>query len=267
MDEPTSLFVSDGDGFLPTGLTRTGWEDDAQHGGPPAGLLAHVLEADAPELPMRIVRLNVDLMRRVPLERITATIRPVREGRRIRVIDAELRSGGETVARATALWIRTTSLDFPDLPADGRKLPESPETLPVLEHLPWEGGDPSLLRFHRHAVEVRTIGESFWRPGRGMSWLKLNYPVVAGTPLSPFVRAATLADVGNGNARMLDPTSWFFINPDVNLSLHRPPEGEWLGMSSLASQHPDGVGMADTLLFDTTGPVGRVIQSQILMAR
>ena len=94
-----------------------------------------------------------------------------------------------------------------------------------------------------------------------------NLTVVEGEETTPFVLTATLSDVGNGNSMALDGREWLYVNPDVNLSLHRPLEGEWLGMRSIAHQHPSGIGCADSLIFDESGPIGRVGQSQILEPR
>ena len=100
-----------------------------------------------------------------------------------------------------------------------------------------------------------------------MSWIRLLFPVVAGAPVTPLVRTAALADVSNGNAMALDPSTYLFVNPDVTLYLHRQLEGEWLGMDSVAQQHRRGIGMTDTMLFDEEGPIGRVNQAQLLERR
>jgi hypothetical protein len=41
---PQALFVVDGARFVPTVLCRGPWSADAQHGGPPAALLARAVE-------------------------------------------------------------------------------------------------------------------------------------------------------------------------------------------------------------------------------
>lgn len=267
MTAPTALFRFEGDHYDPTELTRSGWAVDVQHGGPPAGLLAHALESVPVEPDMRLVRLTIDLMRRVPIAPLTATTEVVRSGRRIQVLNASLTAGGIEVARATGLRIRTTSLDLPYLPSpDSPAMPSPARTAPVDPPL-WETGGPDLLWFHRHGVEIRTVGNSFWSPGRGLSWLRLRVPVVEGVALTPLTRVAALSDVGNGNARLLDPEEWQFVNPDITVALHRDAEGEWIGMDSSAHQHPAGIGMADTLLFDEQGAVGRVIQTQLIEPR
>jgi len=54
------------------------------------------------------------------------------------------------------------------------------------------------------------------------------------------------------------------MNTDLTLVLHRDPEGDWLGSESVGYWEPNGIGLADALLFDQHGPVGRAMQSLIL---
>jgi len=261
-----ALFIPDGDLFVPTELTRTGWVNDAQHGGPPCGLLAHVIEAMPGDRPMQVVRITFDLLRAVPMTPLSARTGVVRAGRRVHVLTASLLSEGTEVARATALRIRLADVSLPESPLEPWPMPPPPERTPPAVWTRWEaGGD--LTRFHRDAIEIRTIDESFWTPGPGLSWLRLLYPIVAGDEPTPLVRTAALADVANGNSMNLDPKDYLFVNPDVTLYLHRRPVGEWLGMESVARQHDTGIGVTDTLLFDTEGPLGRVNQAQLLAHR
>jgi Acyl-CoA thioesterase C-terminal domain len=46
--------------------------------------------------------------------------------------------------------------------------------------------------------------------------------------------------------------------------LHRDPVGEWLGSQAVGYWPPDGVGVADALLLDDRGPVGRAVQTLLL---
>ena len=62
-----ALYVAEGDRFVPTELTRGGWTEDTQHGGPPAGLLGRSIELVPTAVPMQIVRCTIDLFRPIPL--------------------------------------------------------------------------------------------------------------------------------------------------------------------------------------------------------
>lgn len=260
---PNALFERVGAEFHPTDLTRTGWSDDAQHGGPPAALLAFVIEQVPTQRPMLTTRITFDLLREVPIAPLTAETSVVKDGRRVQLVDAALSSGETEVARARALRIRTGDVPLPPSPGDDWQPPPPPDSLAPVEWPKWErGGD--VIRFHRDAVEVRTVGNSFWAPGRGRSWLRLKYPIVGGEEPTPLTTAAALSDIANGNSMTIDPTVFLFVNPDITLYLHRPLDGAWLGMDGRALQHGGGIGLTDTILFDRKGRIGRVNQSQLI---
>ncbi len=262
----TALFTLDGDRLIPSELTRGGWTDDAQHGGPPGGILARAIESVPTLVPMQAVRFTVDLIRPVPLEPLLIETSVVREGKRIQLVDAALRGGdGVDLGRATALKIRIGDLDLPT--PETEKMPVGPESMESLDWRGHFGEDDDLHRFHYDAVEIRTLEGSFHRPVPGTSWFRLRVPLVEGEELTPFIRVATIADMANGNAQVLDPTVHIFVNPDISLHLHRLPRGEWIGMQSVSHPHPHGIGMADSTVYDRDGRIGRIIQSQVVDVR
>ncbi len=264
---PTALFLPDGDGFVSTPLTRGGWSDDAQHGSPPSGLLARAVELVPTSVPMQVVRFTIDLFRPVPVDRLTIETTVRRDGRRIQVVDAYLYASGVEVGRASALKIRTTELRLPDREVEPWEQPPPPEEGTRADWGTWFGGMDDLERFHRDGVAIRTFSETFIRPGPGLSWFRLEQPLVEGEEPTPFVRLATIADLSNGNSQALDPDRWLYVNPDITLYAHRMPVGEWIGMRSAAHQHESGIGLADTRVFDVEGPVGRINQAQLLDLR
>ena len=99
VSDTSALFVADGDAFVPTELTRGGWDDVTQHGSPPSGLLARAVDLVPTAAPMQVVRFTVDLFRPVPISPLTVETIVRRDGKRIQVLDAYLRSadvGGRT---------------------------------------------------------------------------------------------------------------------------------------------------------------------------
>lgn len=213
---------------------------------------------------MQVVRFTIDLFRPIPLRPLSVVSNVRRDGRRIQVVDASLLDGDIELGRAAALKIRITEIDLPV--ADQQWMqPAGPETVDVLE---WSGyGDRSASRFHYDAVEIRSVDDSFLSNRPGLSWLRLKYPLVADEEPTAFVRLATLADMANGNARVIDPAHWLFVNPDITLYCHRPLIGDFVGMHSAAYQHPTGIGVTDTWLFDQSGPLGRINQAQLIEPR
>jgi hypothetical protein len=81
------------------------------------------------------------------------------------------------------------------------------------------------------------------------------------------MRVAGAADFGNGLSWVLPPERWLFVNPDLSIHLLRLPEGEWVGMRSTTLPGGEGIGLAETALFDLGGRIGRSVQSLLLDAR
>jgi Acyl-CoA thioesterase C-terminal domain len=103
--------------------------------------------------------------------------------------------------------------------------------------------------------------------GPATAWLEMKVPLVEGEVPSPLVRVLVAADSGNGVSCALDPERYLFVNTDLNVFLHRPPEGEWIGMDSRALVDGSGVGLTETVLHDRSGPVGRALQTLYVAER
>ena len=80
-------------------------------------------------------------------------------------------------------------------------------------------------------------------------------------------RVAAAADFGNGLSRILDFDSHVFINPDLTVALSRVPVGDWIGFDMVSRLSRDGLGQAESLVFDADGPVGRAVQSLLVERR
>lgn len=260
-----ALFELRDDLLIPGDLTRGGWDDVSQHGGPPAGLLARAVDEVPTLVPMLVTRLTIDLIRPVPLTPLRVDTEVVREGKRVQLVEASMWAGGTQVARGIASRVRIGDVEVPESGTD--RMPTPPEQLEALTWASHFGEDPDLERFHYDAVEIRSVADSFLTAGTGVTWFRLRYPLVAEEIPSPLVTVATLSDLANGNAQMLDPKHHVFINPDISLHLRRLPVGEWIGMKSRSFPHHTGIGMTDTDLYDRQGMIGKVIQSQYIERR
>lgn len=265
------LFEIDGDLAVPTELTRGGWSDDAQHGSPPAGLLARAIEAVPTASPMQVVRFTVDLFRPVPLRPLTIETEIVRDGRRIQIVDAWLLTGGRRLGRATALRIRVADVADPgELGGNNRFWPAfevKPDSLQPLDWRGFFGESDELARFHIDALEIYSVDDSFVSGGPGESWFRVRPTLVAGEKMTPFQLAALTSDLANGNSQALDPKQWLYVNPDITLYLHRLPEGEWIGMRSAVDQEPHGIGVNENVVYDLSGRFGHINQAQLLERR
>ncbi len=90
--------------------------------------------------------------------------------------------------------------------------------------------------------------------------------MVAGEDPSGLQRAAAAADFGNGVSQVLPP-EYLFINPDLTIHLARPVEGEWVCLRAATWPTGQGVGLAESAVWDRSGRVGRSCQSLLLDRR
>lgn len=255
-----ALFVSDGDRFVPGLAARGPWSPEAQHGGAPAALLATCLER-AGGGDMHPARLTLELLRPVPIAPLTVETAITRPGKKVQIVEARLRAGDTEVARASLLRIRRAALPLPPME---RAAPPPPPREGIDGVPPWI---ESTWRpaYHRDAVEHRFVAGGFEVPGPATDWIRLRVPVVAGEPPTPLARLMAAADFGNGVSWVLHRADgWQFINPDLTVYLHRLPAGEWVCLDAVSYMEPHGVGLAESRLFDETGPLGRATQSLLL---
>jgi hypothetical protein len=89
---------------------------------------------------------------------------------------------------------------------------------------------------------------------------------VAGEDPTPLQRLAAAGDFGNGISAILSWQENVFINPDLTLYVDRPPQGDWIGLESRTIIPRGGVGISESVVYDTRGRVGRAIQA-LLVAR
>jgi hypothetical protein len=215
---------------------------------------------------MQVVRVTVELLRPVGLVPLTLLVRTSRPGKKVRLVEASLLSdaadgapdGLTEVARATGLLIRQKRLDLPSTVP----VPETPPPIPDKVDAPSHADDYEA--FHNAGVEMRAAEASFDKLGPAKIWMRLNQPVIAGTELTPLQRAVAVADFNNGISSVLEFGRWMFINPDLTVTLHRMPQGEWVLLDAISRIEPEGVGLAESLLWDERGPIGRSVQTLLV---
>jgi hypothetical protein len=259
-----SVFLAEGEHFTPTEHARGPWDRRALHGGAPAALITAAFERMEPGAELRIARLGFELLRPIPFAPLSLATRIVRAGRRVQELAGELRSGEELICRASALRVGAV----PD---------NLPGTAPVPEEAPMPGPDSGTpvrfalddtdgASFAASAMEMRWLDDPR-APGPARVWMRLRHPLVAGVPLTPLARLAATADFGNGVSAVLPFDRFVFINADLSLHLQRQPRGEWIGLDARTLLHGGGMGLAESVLHDVHGPVGRAFQTLVVQAR
>jgi hypothetical protein len=182
-------------------------------------------------------------------------------------------AGDKEVARFTAVFQREAPLALPDdLPGHpltaAPRSPEASAPRPGFQPAePLSPPQPTLRPQGYHdLVEVR-IAEGPYFNGPCTAWFRLRHPLVEGEIPSVYQQVAVAADSGNGVSAVLDLSTYLFVNSDLTINLLRRPRGEWVCLQAETYLGPDGSGLAESILYDVDGRIGRATQSLALRKR
>jgi Thioesterase-like superfamily len=260
-----AFFLADGDRFFSTELTRGPWSPDHQHAGPPAALLGRAIEQAPASAEMQVARVTFDIVRPIPIVPLEVSVRHVRAGRSVELLEGTLTDEEGELMRASAWRIRTGHVDLErgddglTMAGDAPAPPEASASTPFFD-FGWDAG-------YHTAMDARVANGSFSRPGPATVWLRMRQPLVGGEEPSPLTRVLVAADSGNGVSWTLDLRRFLFVNVDLSVHLHRLPRGEWLCLDAVTTPEPVGVGLADTALWDEGGRIGRSLQTLLIDRR
>jgi hypothetical protein len=257
-----AFYERDGDDFVATELTRGPWDHGSQHAGPPAALLGHAIEQLPEAADYHLGRLTFEIIGPVPIAPARVEARIARPGRRVQMVEAELSVEGDVLMRARGWRLRSGELDLPPEAIVEIAPPPPPERGSEVEFFP-TGAEHG----YHTAMELSFAAGSFLEPGPATAWLRMRQPLVAGTEPTPLERVLVAADVGNGISASLDFRRYLFINVDLTVQLERLPVGEWVGIEAITLPRPQGVGTAESTIFDRDGRVGRGLQTLLIGER
>jgi hypothetical protein len=237
------FFTRAGDLFIPQPACRGPWDPKSLNGRVIVALCGFQIEQSHSLADYMPARLTVDMYRLPGFGPIEVKTHVVRDGARVKVIDAELVSEGVSYARATSQWLKRS--------ANSEGVVWSPPTwnVPEPEALPEPANGQSSF------MTARTISGGMGIAGQRRVWLREGRELVSGTPLTPFMRAAIHADLANPFANGGD-RGLGYINSDVTLYLHRLPASDWIGMEVVNHHATDGVAIGQVVLYDRSGAIG-----------
>ena len=230
------------------------------HGGPPSALIGIVI-TDALQPDEQVARVNIDLIKPVPLEPLSSVVNRRDVSRRVTHLEIELRTRDHTVASARAVLLRGSGpIPLVDLgPPIVHELVGAEHTSP--------GSAPrhsEPIIFHRDAIEARFTQGDWSIPGPGHAWMQLRVPVVLDEQSCALSQLLSIADFGSALSQAIAPDAGVgLINVDVNVTLAANPVGPWFFLETQGQVSDQGIGLAITRLFDVNGPIGVITQSQI----
>ncbi|WP_230329904.1 acyl-CoA thioesterase domain-containing protein [Nocardia aurantiaca] len=228
-------------------MAVSAWSSAQLAGTAVCGLLAHELETHRPGPDFIPARFTVDLFSPVLNEPIELHSSIVRDGNRIRVADAAIVQHDRVRARACVQFLAASV--------------EPPGAIwrPVQDHLPVPGdrldrpeGSPPL--FKSGSQDWTHDFASGANPLRKAVWHNLP-PLIDGTPITPFERAAFVSDATNLVCNW-GSEGVGYINTDVTMTLFRLPETPELGLFAQDHVSANGIATATATLYDRAGRLG-----------
>ncbi len=277
--EPAGGAMYGGASYIATPATIGPWSSQAQHGGPPSALAARAIELHEPDPRQRLARVGIDILRPVPIGKISIRTRTVRPGRRVTLVEAVLEADDQEVLHARGWRIERPTGGVPEVKDGG-----PPDPLPPADDTDDrdDGGGTQPEIFSRQRQGYLTMIEWRFKPadyGVGpaaiqgpdglraqvrAAWTRPRIPLLPDEEPSPMSRTLLVADSGNGVSAALPVSDYTFVNVDLTVIGQRDPVGEWLLLESSAVIGSEGTGLATTRLSDQQGSFGRGVQTLIV---
>jgi hypothetical protein len=245
--EQAAFFGTSGEEFLPAPHARSWWAPSMLHGRLLGGLLARAVEIAHGDPELQVSRLTVDLFRNAPMTPVRVLTERIRDGRRIRVVEATAYVGDLAAAKATAVLLRRSAQPDGTVPATPAWDAPAPADLPpARSRFP-----PRSWRFTQDNDPARHWSAQ----GTRRIWMRETCALIDGEALSPLVRAALAADSASPLAHASD-IGLEYINADYTLYLSRLPVGDTIGLESGGHTSELGVAVGHCTMHDELGPIG-----------
>ena len=243
----------------PSPTTAGPWTSDAQHGGPPAALLAWAVEELAEAEGKVVGRFTMELWGPVPLTTLRVSAHVVRPGRSVTLARAELVDvTRERVVATAQVWLFPETSGGPQEPS-GALLHGPEDGVRHARPITWSGG-------YLDAIDWRWITGAVDEPGPGVVWMHTP-DLVEGRTISPVQRLLSCVDSASGAGAVLDVAQWAFLNTDLTVHVLRPPVGEWVCLDAETTLGPGSVGIATSAVYDELGLVARSAQALLVTRR
>ncbi|KJF16525.1 thioesterase family protein [Acidithrix ferrooxidans] len=223
-----------GDGkFFPNEATIGPWSSDAQHGGPPCALLAKMMDDFSRSDSTFISKISIEFLKPVLFGVVEVSLRIVRPGYKVSLVEGELAVNGEPTLRGRAWRLRKTPNRVPEVSmAEGLVLdPEAFEVL-NLDAFPYISN-----------IEWRFEEGSFYDPGPVLVHARPKIPLISNETTSGLAEMIIVADSANGISQELTMGEFVYVPVDLMISiLDEPIPGEFIKYDARTRIDPGGVG-------------------------
>lgn len=262
------FFNKEGDVFSPQSAAGSPWSETMQHGGPVNAIITLSIEAVAEKVGMQVVRLTMDILKPVPMKSVQVKSHFIRRGGKMAVVDTFLTVTGsdEPVASGRAVLLKATPGRKAMVDTSG-SCPESKGSLLREPWLPAEmtaqlpPGLHHLIQFYPSTKKERPA-----------CWVNCVTDMLQDRAMTPLEHCATTADMTTVLATRMCATQLGSLSFDVaeimntNTSIHftRPPVGEWFAYTDHFIQVSGSYGVAECVIYDEQGCIGRVAQNLIV---
>ena len=248
-----AFFTVDGDSLVPESLAQGPWGQTLS-GHIVGGALARAIESAVADPALQPARFTVDLLRPVRMEPMQTQTTVQREGRRLTLVDAAILQQGRVVSRASGLYLRRSDDPDGEVWSPPVAMPPPP---PVPADIP--PGVPMLVWSYGPSPQSPDpgVGAGEWEQAHAQkfAWVREIHPLVAGEPVTPFVRVAMAGEVTSSMTHW-GTAGLRYINADYTLTLSRLPVGDFIGLAANGQFSSAGVASGTATIFDERGPIG-----------
>lgn len=244
--------------FVGNDPARGPWSKDHCHAGPVTGLIARAAETEVGSDKM-LTRLTVDLLRPLPLAGVRVAAETTRHTKTLATTRVTVHDLNDTLS-ATATTMHMVRKDLGEVPNVSSQVPDFKNAVRA----------PFPIRTMRHDLPgfahfVDVTYPAGGNQGAGPKTIWMRAPrLLENEVQSPIQSLCPLADCGNGISWNVPATEMGFMNTDLTLNIHREPVSDWLASESISHWQSSGIGMSQSVLYDTEGPVGTALQTLVL---
>lgn len=243
--------------FTPSSHVAGSWNTNEQHIAPPMGLLAHAMELDHTSRggSLKLISINYDILGVIPIETVEVSVKVLRPGRTIELLEGTLSHNGRPALIARA-WFLAAGDTKQFAGSSLTPIPPRSEMQVWAPSQKWPGDFIA-------SIEAFQIEES---AGRAQTWARTLYPILDGEPTSLTARMLGIVDLANGTTPRVSTNNVIFPNLDLKVNIVRPPVNEWIGFDTAVTFGVNGFGLTQTIIHDDDGPIGSLAQSLTVRA-